>query len=346
MAYAEAGPQASPHQQPVQLPQGNLDDPRLGSAGNPKFPQGNLDDPKLDAEDSATIALGRDALKSLGKTWESYWLPIGAAVIIGRRFCMRITQSKKPEGSAFNGAFSGWLKTNGFPEETKDPKVPVLRKKERAFVLRCMEYQTEITIWRTKLSETQCREWNHPRTVWQKFSKTSPEAVAAYPASEKTPAEDKKKTNIREELAKAHAEIDTQRAELKKSVSERVLGPTLSPEEMAKRVLAHNPGLAGIPSKKFDAFVEILRGLRTNAAAKERMGETKDVDDDESEPPRNTTPGQPTFNRPQPAKPKTKADALAAYKNGLATGPKPKRVLQVKSPKANDMAAVSPSQKQ
>ena len=77
-------------------------------------------------------------------------------------------------GKAYDDAYSGWLYRNGFSERKDLPeneRPPLLKEKERTFLLRCMTHLDEITAWRCGLTDYQRRSWNHPRTVWEHFEK-------------------------------------------------------------------------------------------------------------------------------------------------------------------------------
>ena len=105
------------------------------------------------------IAWGR--LKTSSQQIWADWRLVGAALLVGRREAMRIACSNTPSGGRYGAAFSDWLRENGFPD---------LEKRTRADLLRIMERLAEVEAWLGGLRQDHRLQYNHPTTIWRKWS--------------------------------------------------------------------------------------------------------------------------------------------------------------------------------
>lgn len=105
--------------------------------------------------------LGSEAWKRLKKTKDyNDWLKVGEALQCGREWAMRQAQANKPEGKAYNMAFSEWLQRY---------KLDDLDKGDRSRLFQVMDALPQIEEWRRTLTLTERLKLNHPNAVLRKF---------------------------------------------------------------------------------------------------------------------------------------------------------------------------------
>lgn len=105
--------------------------------------------------------LGSEAWKRLKKTKDyNDWLKVGEALQCGREWAMRQAQANKPEGKAYNMAFSEWLQRY---------KLDDMDKGDRSRLFQVMDALPQIEEWRRTLTLTERLKLNHPNAVLRKF---------------------------------------------------------------------------------------------------------------------------------------------------------------------------------
>jgi hypothetical protein len=102
-----------------------------------------------------TIKVGRR------KLWED-WLVIGSAFQVARTEAMSVAGSNQPGGRRYNTEMGRLLEKY----ELHD-----IGKNTRACLLRVMDKRADVEEWRSKQEDPD--DFNHPASVWQKFSRSS-----------------------------------------------------------------------------------------------------------------------------------------------------------------------------
>lgn len=99
------------------------------------------------------------------KLWGD-WMIVGDGLMEGRRWAMKQANTDKPEGKAYNVAYSEWL--NRY-------KMTDMHEADRTKLLQLMEERPAIEEWRASLEPHDRMNLNHPTTVWRKWrAKTRP----------------------------------------------------------------------------------------------------------------------------------------------------------------------------
>lgn len=105
--------------------------------------------------------LGTEAWKRLKKTKDyNDWLKVGEALTVGREWAMNQAQTNKPEGKAYNMAFSEWM---------MQYKLNDMDKGDRSRLFQVMEALPMIEEWRRTLTLTERLKLNHPNAVLRKW---------------------------------------------------------------------------------------------------------------------------------------------------------------------------------
>ena len=100
--------------------------------------------------------LGSEAWKRLKKCKDyNDWVKVGEALQVGREWAMNQAQTNKPEGKAYNMAFSEWLQH--------------YKLDDRSRLFRVMDALPQIEEWRRTLTLTERLKLNHPNAVLRKF---------------------------------------------------------------------------------------------------------------------------------------------------------------------------------
>jgi hypothetical protein len=97
------------------------------------------------------------------QTW-SDWKVLGIAIAEGRTVAMAEAKTNKPEGRAYNKAFSTLLIKQGFAD---------LEKATRARLLRCVENLDAIEAWLAQQEPAKRLRLNHPVTVWNSWKRAT-----------------------------------------------------------------------------------------------------------------------------------------------------------------------------
>jgi hypothetical protein len=95
------------------------------------------------------------------KNWTD-WRQVGEAFQVGREWAMNQAQSNKPEGKAYNMAFSEWMLRY---------KMDDMDKGDRSRLFKVMAALPLIEQWRATLTMTERLKLNHPNAVLRKFEK-------------------------------------------------------------------------------------------------------------------------------------------------------------------------------
>jgi hypothetical protein len=120
----------------------------------------DLDDRAIEAETREAqsrvrvIRAGRDAWEAVAKA-ESFegWLAIGAALSVGRRHALKVTQANAPMGRRYSREFNLWIKAHGFD------RMPAAT---RSIAIELAENIEAIETWRATLPEKRRRRLVHP----------------------------------------------------------------------------------------------------------------------------------------------------------------------------------------
>jgi hypothetical protein len=113
---------------------------------------------QLDPVDSALVRAGQSAwnrVRNSAALSFKDWQAIGRAIRVGRRVCMKATNSKKPQGRRYSDAMSVWLKERGLDEIGEPTRCEALRMVEDLAISEC----------RDTLPEHERVRLNHPRSV-------------------------------------------------------------------------------------------------------------------------------------------------------------------------------------
>jgi hypothetical protein len=93
------------------------------------------------------------------KNWH-YWLIVGEALRVGREWAMNQAMTNRPEGKAYNTAFSEWLQKY---------KLDEMDKGDRSRLFSVMDNLPMIEQWRSTLTTTERLKLNHPNAVLRKW---------------------------------------------------------------------------------------------------------------------------------------------------------------------------------
>jgi hypothetical protein len=117
---------------------------------------------EFDAETTKVIAAGRAAWAKLkhDETWTD-WVAVGRALSAGKAAVMGFLRTNSPAGRQWSKHFGGWLRESGFDE---------IDKGVRSRLEKCMDHLPEIEAWRETIGVDRRQQWNHPNTVWRRFS--------------------------------------------------------------------------------------------------------------------------------------------------------------------------------
>jgi len=138
-------------------PRPRLSRPRLSGAPH-------LSEEQLSRASRAMEQAWRSIKQAAGRQW-GQWHVIGDGFLVGRTWAQQVSNSPRPEGRAYNTAYSEWLRRY---------HVHDIDKSVRACLLKCMEEWPAIEEWRATLTEAERRRLNHPTTVWRKFNAGAP----------------------------------------------------------------------------------------------------------------------------------------------------------------------------
>ncbi len=93
------------------------------------------------------------------------WLIIGEAYQHGRRRAMAEERTNKPVGKSYNATFEAWCERTHFNLDRIDKTI-------RRDLARIMENRPAFDVWRATLAVNQRQAWNHPLTMWRRFTGT------------------------------------------------------------------------------------------------------------------------------------------------------------------------------
>jgi hypothetical protein len=176
------------------------------------------------------------------RTWTEWTEVIGPGLVMARTEARSI--SNKPVGKGYNNAMGALLEEYGFGNAVERFRSKV----ERADLLHCMDYLTEIEEWREKAKRSvleaverkQHQHYpshialNHPTVVWRHFkaSKDGKEAFKDRGIEPKLRAPKKTDDDLRQELAAKQAYIEELEA-ARSSATEPAAEPTAVPAAVA-----------------------------------------------------------------------------------------------------------------
>jgi hypothetical protein len=108
-----------------------------------------------------TIRDGLDSWREI-KRVETFagWVKIGKALLIGKRFALRVSGANRAWGSTYSRAFSRWLLDHGF-ERMPGPT--------RSVAIELAESAEAITAWRDSLPERRRKRLIHPLSVTRRW---------------------------------------------------------------------------------------------------------------------------------------------------------------------------------
>jgi hypothetical protein len=151
--------------------------------------------------------------KAQARIWGD-WMTIGEGLLEGRRWAMQQAGTNRPEGKGYVLNYGEWLKRY---------RVDDMDKSDRAKLLQLMEERPAVEEWRASLTDHERRNLNNPIIAWRKWTaatrvkKPKPRS-AGVSATEHGRAQANierlqgRVTELEEELAAAHEEIERLRA--------------------------------------------------------------------------------------------------------------------------------------
>ncbi len=109
--------------------------------------------------ETRTIREGLDSWREISRV-ESFtgWTKIGFALLIGKKFALRVSGAPQAWGSAYSSAFNRWLREHGF-----------LPGPTRSVAIELAENAGAITAWRDTLPERQRKRLVHPLSVTRRW---------------------------------------------------------------------------------------------------------------------------------------------------------------------------------
>jgi hypothetical protein len=127
------------------------------------------------------IERGRAALARLNSnsTFED-WVMVGQALKIGRE---EVSNTIKASGGTYSMRMTAWLKTQEFDS---------IDKGVRSRLLNIIDKLPEVQSWRETLSSADRLKYNHPNSIWRRFSAPKPKPrVKTTPGSSPLPPNDR-----------------------------------------------------------------------------------------------------------------------------------------------------------
>ena len=198
------------------------------------------------------VEVGRQAWKRI-KEDSTYndWMAVGEALDIGRTECVRLVHANRPQGRAYNEAFSQWLADNGFDD---------IDKGTRSRLDEIMKNRPAIEAWRATLASNERQKTNHPNSIYRKWQ-----------ASRSVPkGEDKPRASAVDRLKNENVQLQEEVARMRANGGEAV-----SPKDSARNIARY--WFEVLSESKFSEMLKIGKDLldQQNARMRESRDEAK-----------------------------------------------------------------------
>ena len=193
------------------------------------------------------VEVGRQAWKRI-KEDSTYndWMAVGEALDIGRTECVRLVHANRPQGRAYNEAFSQWLADNGFDD---------IDKGTRSRLDEIMKNRPAIEAWRATLASNERQKTNHPNSIYRKWqtSRSVPKG------------EDKPRASAVDRLKNENVQLQEEVARMRATGGEAV-----SPKDSARNIARY--WFEVLSESKFSEMLKIGKELQDKHAAAMREG--------------------------------------------------------------------------
>ena len=146
------------------------------------------------------------------KNWND-WLKVGEAHLVGREWAMRVADTNRPQGKAYNMTFGEWLAKYKFDD---------MDKGDRSRLFAVMDNLPQIEEWRKTLTLTERLKLNHPNAVlrkWKAYMAPEPRTETGEPKptlrdsvvnlSEQLAAKDREISELKDHIAELEAARET-----------------------------------------------------------------------------------------------------------------------------------------
>ena len=138
------------------------------------------------------------------KSWQD-WVAVGEGLVMWREEAMREAGVNRPEGKGYNMAFGNKLVEN---------KLDDMDKGDRGRLFNCMDNLHLIDEWRARLTLSERLKYNHPATVWRRWSKSVEPATKDDPTAEPKPTLRYSVANLSEENAELRRQLEQAKARI------------------------------------------------------------------------------------------------------------------------------------